>query len=305
MKQQIKLSLQRHVPLSVYRTLRSVYHFPSSLARLRIRLWPPAKSPFRHPTILTDAFGIRFICYPWDATPVADQTSRAFYKPEFAAQKLLIHPGDTVFDVGANIGLHSIFMARLVGDHGQVHAFEPVPNTYAMLRETLALNRIEHVQTRMEALGNTQSVLPMNVFADQYNAWSSFGRPQYDQVKPVGTVPVPTRTLDEYVAANHLARINFLKIDVEGYEKQVLEGAARSLSAGLIDALSFEISQIPLQGAGASARAIFALLASHGYSAYRFDSTQSRFYGPFGDSREFYENYYASRQNLTTLPSAP
>jgi hypothetical protein len=150
----------------------------------------------------------------------------------------------------------------------------------------------------MEALSNTRSVLSMNIFEEKHSAWSSFGHPQFGQIKPIGAVDVPTRTLDEYVASHKINRINFLKIDVEGFEKQVLEGARQSLSAGLIDALSFEISEVPLKGAGASARDIFAILESHGYSAYKFHPTTKQFHGPFSDSNDFYENYYASRQNL-------
>ena len=71
------------------------------------------------------------------------------------------------------------------------------------------------------------------------------------------------------------------------------------MTSGKVDFLSFEISQIPLEGAHAKAGDIFKILEKYGYKSYRFDLNADKFVGPYDDSTEFYENYYASKKDLT------
>jgi hypothetical protein len=110
-------------------------------------------------------------------------------------------------------------------------------------------------------------------------------------------VQVPAVVLDE--ALDGVERIAFMKIDVEGFELEVLRGARRLLADGVIDCLSFEISKIPLEASGHDARAVFDLLASQGYRSYKLDEAGERFVGPFEDSEDFYANFYASRNDLS------
>src|SRR5688572_14775130 len=234
MRQRIKRALEQNLPAPVYTTARRGYRDLVDRAQGNRR----AGAAFANPTILTDDFGIRFICYPWETVGLRDLLSRKFYKPEFEAMKNLVKTNSVVFDVGANIGLHSAYLSRLLAGTGYIHAFEPVPKTFHMLRETLALNQIDNVVSNMMALGDKQATLEMQVFEDQFSAWNTFGHPKFDDAKPTATINVRTTTLDAYCDEHGVTDIQFLKIDVEGYELEVLEGAKQRLASGSIGSLS-------------------------------------------------------------------
>ncbi len=264
---------------------------------LRSRLQRPRPYPY----ILEDVYGIRFIYYPWDTVPIKQSISRSFYDDEFGAIRKLVKKDDVIIDLGANVGIHAAFMSKLVGEKGKVFSFEPVPATFDQLQETMVLNRIKNTQTYMQAAGDTEKLIPMSIFPEQFSAWNTFGKPEFEGVEPVGTIKVPTVTMDRFCGRAKITHINFLKIDVEGFELQALRGSKDLLEKGAVDYISFEISQVPLKGAGASATDVFKILEKYGYKSYRYDKKADKFTGPYSDSAEFYENYYASQRDLTKL----
>jgi hypothetical protein len=95
-----------------------------------------------------------------------------------------------------------------------------------------------------------------------------------------------------------VSRIHFLKIDVEGFEIDVLRGARGLLAGDAVDALSFEISEVPLKASGHTAKEVFEFLGSLGYECFKFDGEADTFVGPFDDSDDFYVNFYASKRDL-------
>jgi FkbM family methyltransferase len=189
-------------------------------------------------------------------------------------------------------------MGRRVGASGRVIAFEPVSPTAWVMRENLALNRMENVQLIEAAISDAPGTVEMNVFDQRYSAWNSRGSTVIDGIAPVGTVAVRAESLDEAMRANAVERVNLLKIDVEGYELDALRGATRLLAERAVDYLCFEVSQIPLKASGHEAREVFELLASLDYGCYKFDEQSDCFVGPFEDSDDFYVNFYASRRDL-------
>jgi FkbM family methyltransferase len=259
------------------------------------------KLAWAKPVVLEDAFGVRFVLEPWDAGLKRQRVERAFYRDEFAALQRLVRRGATVFDVGAHVGLHAALFSRWVGPDGRVLAFEPVPDTAWRLRETLALNRCANVEVHELALLDRDGEEAMHVFDPAHADWNSFGHPDYDGTAAAEEIAVHLDTLDEFCARREIERIDFLTVDVEGYEQATLAGARRLLETGAIGALSFEISQVPLAGSGGSARAVFELLAGCGYAAYEFAGPSARFVGPVADSDAYYANYYASRRDLREL----
>jgi len=274
--------------------MREIMRGPRARVQERVN-----KLSYAKPIVLADAYGVRFILEPWDAATKRDRMSGEFYRDEFSALEKLINEGDTVFDLGANIGLHTALFSRWVGDAGRVLAFEPVPETAWHLRETLALNRCANVEVFEMAILDRSGYAEMNTFSQKYAAWNSFGKPAFGGVQPNGVATVPIRDLDSFCNDEHIHRISFLKIDVEGFEKSVILGARELLSANRIESLSFEISQIPLAGSGVKPKEIFDALGVHGYASYRFDPKTQSFVGPVHDSDAFYENFYASQRNLT------
>lgn len=256
--------------------------------------------------IFEDAYGIRFVLYPWDRPYLATLVRRTYDRADFQAIASLIHPGDVAFDVGAHVGEYTVLLSRLCGSAGCVWAFEPVPETYWRLRETLALNRCGNVIPIQKAINDKVGAVSMNLFEPQFSGWNTLGMPSMitpegKRVSPGTSIEVACETLDHFSAAQHVNRINFLKVDVEGFERAVFQGSERLLRERRVDFICFEISQEPLKGASMTSREVFEILASFGYLAYRFDAPTGAFQGPIQDTSEYWVNFYASWQSLSQI----
>ncbi len=166
---------------------------------------------------------------------------------------LFLTHGDVVVDVGANVGTHTVPLARRVGPTGAVLAFEPQRFVHQLLCANVALNALTWVRTFHAAVGARPGAV---VVPDiDYAAPGNFGGLSLGAWKEGETVP--QLTLDGF----GLARLTLLKIDVEGMEAQVLAGAA-DLLARCHPVVYFENN-----GAGGAPAACGALLA-RGYSLF-------------------------------------
>jgi FkbM family methyltransferase len=258
----------------------------------------------RSTPILEDDHGVRFVLYSWDRPQALQFLHRNFDSADFRAISQLVQSGDIAFDVGANVGEYSVLLSRQCGASGRVWAFEPVPDTYWRLRETLALNRCGNVTPVQAAVGDGAGIVRMNLFEPQYSAWNTMGMPemmtpQGNRISPAKSVDVPSCTLDAFCHSEKIEKINFLKVDVEGFEKAVFQGAAELLRERRVECVCFEISQAPLKGANATSRSIFEALETFGYLAYLFDDASGSFHGPVQDTTEYWSNFYASWTDLS------
>jgi FkbM family methyltransferase len=256
--------------------------------------------------ILEDVQRIRFVLYPWDRPNLLYLLRHPHDVAEFQAIPRLVQPGDTAFDIGANIGIYSVLLSRLCGPTGRVWAFEPVPDTYWRLRETLALNRCENVIPAQSAICEESGSVRMNLFEPQFSEWNTLGMPTMraldgSPILPSQSVEVPAHALDQFCDAERIERINFLKVDVEGFELSVFRGARRLLQERRVDYICFEISKEPLKGAGIKSRRVFEALETRGYFAYRFDNMTGAFQGPVQDTSEYWTNFFASCKDLSKI----
>ncbi len=153
-----------------------------------------------------------------------NQTYEA-YELELLEQLLL--PGTTFIDVGANIGIYTSIAARLIEPTGIAYSFEPVPENFEILKRNLVNNHLTNVVTEQVAIGDRigRSVLYLD---DNSIGTHSLlrHRPSYRQDQEVD---VPITTLDAYFSSEMPTIVDLLKIDVEGYEPFVLEGATALL----------------------------------------------------------------------------
>jgi len=135
----------------------------------------------------------------------------------------LVKEGDVVVEIGANIGAHTVLLARLAAKAGAVLAFEPQPVLYQTLCANIALNSITNVMAEKCGLGNRSQTLHIPVL--DYGARNNFGAISLELVED--GEPVQVKRLDSY----GIGKCAFIKIDVEGMEQQVLEGASRTIHA--------------------------------------------------------------------------
>jgi FkbM family methyltransferase len=143
----------------------------------------------------------------------------------FGAMKDRIHEGAVVLDVGANIGLYTLLMARWVGSSGKVFAFEPALQTADELQRHVNMNQLtDRVEVIQAAVGNTVGEV---IF---YYAAECSGHASVAPSAVVGgrAQVVPVTTVDAFCQTRAIAP-TFLKIDAEGYEAHVLEGARETI----------------------------------------------------------------------------
>lgn len=137
-------------------------------------------------------------------------------------------PGTTALDVGANVGVFTVPLARAVGPSGCVLAFEPVPANAARLRENLTLNNVTNVEIHEVAVGDRVGTAVLNIGSDP--AYHSF-RSVPEHVRTDEEIVVPEETLDLAWDRAGSPPVSVVKIDVEGAELEVLRGGQRMLRA--------------------------------------------------------------------------
>jgi FkbM family methyltransferase len=139
----------------------------------------------------------------------------------------LIRPGWTAVDVGANIGYFTLLMANRVGPQGKVIAFEPLAENFRILQENIKLNGHANVVAENLALMSRTERIELRSATPGAITWVASVK--IDQNSAVESQSVEAVTLDEYVQKKGIAKVDFLKIDVEGAEAYVLEGATNVL----------------------------------------------------------------------------
>jgi FkbM family methyltransferase len=145
-----------------------------------------------------------------------------FSEGEIEFFKQVVRPGMTVVDVGANIGAHTVYFSKAVGARGRVFAFEPQRVLHQILCGNIALNACTNVTAVHAGLGAESGSVA--VPAIDYALGGNFGGMALGERK--SGEPVPLHTLDSY----SLVSCDFVKIDVEGMERDVLEGAKSVLA---------------------------------------------------------------------------
>lgn len=178
----------------------------------------------------------------------------------------IVRPGDTCLDVGANFGYYTALLSTLVGPTGAVHGFEPVPTFYNMAVETVLLNKASSIaRVHKVGLGSSSGSFKVYTFAGlpQGHASSS------DLNRTDATPQVcSATTLDKFVSANGICRLDFMKVDVEGDELSVFRGGGRLLSASDAPAITFEINLDCLSARGLVPDDVHAALRDYGYSSF-------------------------------------
>jgi FkbM family methyltransferase len=140
---------------------------------------------------------------------------------------LFVRPKMIVFDIGANVGFYSVISARLVGPDGGVAAFEPLPDNVRMISHNAALNSFRQISVQELALGRESGHATFVVSADpNWGMLASVGAPG----RVVGERKVRIARLDSLIREGTVPRPDLIKIDVEGAETDVLEGAAETLA---------------------------------------------------------------------------
>jgi len=169
----------------------------------------------------------------------------------------MIKKGDHVLDIGANIGFHTLYFAELVGSSGIVTAFEPVPVNYKALSNNIKLNKVQNIVAKNIALGTKNETITIRADENSDNPGS------YNLFDKQGNVTIECRIGDEIVAENE--SVDFIKIDVEGYESFVIEGLIQTITKHK-PVIIFEYDKAYHQKTNLPENHIFLMLSELGYS---------------------------------------
>ena len=136
--------------------------------------------------------------------------------------KDVVRPGWTAVDIGANIGYSTLLLASCVGPTGRVLAFEPLPQNFKMLEENIQLNGHTNIRAEHLALMDQPGQVELRTATAGALSWTASSMTEASQA--VESQSVEAVTLDDYAQRNSIAKIDFIKMDVEGAEAAVIAG---------------------------------------------------------------------------------
>ncbi len=176
--------------------------------------------------------------------------------------------GNCVLEIGANIGAHTLQIAQLVGPTGCIYAFEPTDFAANKLAANIKLNPelAPRIRVRRELVTNSERETPSTTIR------SSWKRSESNQQRPPESIQPKAISIDELVEVEGIAKVDLIKIDVDGYDFKVLQGAVNTIKS-MNPVIFIELCEYCLNAQGNSIRDIFELLFSAGYEAQLEDGS--------------------------------
>ncbi len=217
-----------------------------------------------------------------DATKFEERTTDVMRK--------LVRTGDTVLDIGADIGYYACLAAKLAGPSGRVFAFEPNPRSFGFLEKNIATNGFANVTLVPKALSDKRGSLPFY----ENGPHSSLGYDRFAEGAPSRMVEV--LPLDEFFSTQ-TPRIAVVKIDVEGSEGRVLRGMRNVLAKNPNVKVIMEFYPMLLAQAGEDPQEFLAAWAALGFVFYDIEVDIDR---PV-TTDELLERYPRENERMTNL----
>ncbi len=178
---------------------------------------------FFNRNIYTNLYNRKF--YYDTSTDIGQKIIRVgnFERAELELIRKIVKPNSIIFDIGANIGTHTVPMALQASNTGKIFSFEPSRKTYQFLLKNISgLNNVYPVPMALSDKNGTSTFY--NTSDNAYSGLKITGK------KPiVATENVITITIDDFVKIQEITRLDFIKIDVEGHEKEVIYGAINTI----------------------------------------------------------------------------
>ncbi|MFL6232579.1 MAG: FkbM family methyltransferase [Thermoanaerobaculia bacterium] len=173
--------------------------------------------------------------------------------------------GTVVLDVGANLGFYTLLLAGRVGPAGRVHAFEPDPLSFGILKRRAAGR--SNVEINQTAVGDHAGIIIL--YTNRSNRADNRVHASLGD-ETAEAVEVPLTTLDDYCAARKIERIDAVKMDIQGAEVSALAGFRKTLARVKPRWMLIEFSPEHLRGAGSSPEAFWAILEELGFEPWGF-----------------------------------
>lgn len=216
--------------------------------------------------------------------------------PETWLLKLLIKPGDIVFDLGSNFGWYAVPIVKMVGPRGLVYCFEPDDSAYRELVSNLEVNggAVRNFRAEPMAVSNFDGEARLYSSKKLGSAFSSLIE-NYSSHRSHHQTVLVTK-LDSYVKKNKIKKVDFIKCDVEGSELSVLEGAAGLLAQDSSPIILIEINE-------QDPRETFIKAEKFGYQPYFLEGEKLRRLKSFRERLPEYNFVFVKTHHLKRLKS--
>lgn len=185
----------------------------------------------------------------------------------------LIQDGDIVIDVGANIGEYSLIAAQKVKQNGQVISIEPLKETVQTLKNNFQLNNFSNFEIINKVIGNETK--KVNLYKQLDGGTMGFVDSSLTGRNFNKAGEVEMTTIDEILLTRNLENVKVMKIDIEGYEFELLKGAKESLKNKKIKNLIIEVHVNYLKEKGISEKQFYDYLREQGYVVNMIQDTSS------------------------------
>ena len=176
----------------------------------------------------------------------------------------LCKPGDTIIDIGSNVGFSLLNMAKITGADGWVIGFEPDAVNFAQLEKNISINNFHNIKVCRKGLGNRpgkfrlENLVEFNSGGKRINTSGNITSADFTEVEIV--------TLDNFIESDIVvSKIDLIKIDVEGFELNVLKGAIKAINK-YSPVLFVEVDDNNLREQQSAARELIHFLNVNGYS---------------------------------------
>ena len=183
--------------------------------------------------------------------------------------------GHTIYDIGGAAGIFTLFFARSVGKNGKIITFEPNPKSCNMILEHLELNNFNNVEIHQLALGKKREdgTLAIRQSNPGTASLQEDIRVSILQEKGAETIQVEIDSLDNQITTNNLQKPDFVKIDVEGLEMDVLVGMSKTIK-NYKPKLFIEIHGVDMQRKTENVQRVVDFLIAREYSIYHVESSE-------------------------------
>jgi FkbM family methyltransferase len=184
-------------------------------------------------------------------------------------------PGGVFVDAGAHAGIVTLAASRWVGEAGRVYAFEPSGREYGRLLDSLELSRVANVTPVRSAVGAARGRTSLLVADAPYSGLNTLGdRFAYDGISAASRENVDVVTIDAFLRRHGVARVDAIKLDVEGSEARALAGATEVLRRSR-PVVVLELNAVALSSSGSTPAHVEELLFAAGYRAFAIEDSDA------------------------------
>lgn len=255
--------------MTVLTALTNVFSHPLNknqplLTLQKVLWWKWNQQVIKQPVIVNLLDAAKFLCYP-----NSSYGSFVFYAryPEYEEMKFLeevIKPKDVCVDVGANVGAVTVLMAHQASK-GKIFSFEPTPSLVPKINENVVINNFENrVEVIEKAVANKNGKLSFALTSESEVNHISTERDEH-------STTVTSTSLDSFLKRKQVKDLDILKVDVEGAELSVFQGAKKSLKDKRVSIIVFEVNK-NIEDFGSTKQELLQYLERFGYSLYQINS---------------------------------